>query len=153
MATQRHIDLPHGFSLIELLVAMAIFAVCLALTLPPFYESVTRTRSRTAAQAWQAAATWTQIRQLAAGGSTSVSVEPTGLSVTGPDDGIKVIDATIEEPSTNVSRWRADSGVKVSFGGDLAAPDSAGSVLFGPTGLQTRVVVRAESGFTYRAAP
>ena len=153
MDTQPHTAPCKGFSLIELLVAMAVFAVCLTLTLPPLYESVTRTHSRTAAQTWQSAATWAQARQLAYGGSASVRVESEGLAILGPSDRTQVVEPSTLVPSTNLSRWRVGTGVEVSFGGAFAAPDSAGSVFFGPDGLQTRVVVRAESGFTYRAAP
>jgi prepilin-type N-terminal cleavage/methylation domain-containing protein len=153
MGTHRHTDPRQGFSLIELLVAMAVLAVCLLLTLPPFYQSVTRTRSRTAAQTWQAAASWAQVRQLACGGSASVIVEQTGLAIVGPGGDVPAVGMVEVEPATNVGRWRIGSGVEVSFAGAFAAPDSAGSVFFGPAGLDTRVVVRAESGFTYRSAP
>jgi prepilin-type N-terminal cleavage/methylation domain-containing protein len=153
MDTQSHTSRRQGFSLIELLVAMAVLAVCLSLALPPFYESVTRTRSRTAAQTWQAAASWAQVRQLACGGAASVRVERAGLGIVGPGESSPAIDSTTAALSTNVSRWRAGSGVEVLFAGAFAAPDSAGSVFFGPEGLDTRVVVRVESGFTYRAEP
>jgi prepilin-type N-terminal cleavage/methylation domain-containing protein len=153
MDSQAHTDPRQGFSLIELLVAMAVLAVCVALVLPPFFQSVTRTRARTAAQTWQAAASWAQVRQLAGGGSAAVRVEQTGLVIVGPGGYLPAVGTLEVEPATNVGRWRVGSGVEVSFAGAFAAPDSAGSVFFGPAGLDTRVVVRAESGFTYRSAP
>ncbi|MDA8218020.1 MAG: prepilin-type N-terminal cleavage/methylation domain-containing protein [Dehalococcoidales bacterium] len=153
MDTDRQANPFSGFSLIELLVVVAVLGVCLSLTLPPLYECVTRTGSRTAAQVWQCATAWTQLRQLAGGGSVTVEVHPPALDLCGPSGDARGVDLPTVDCSTNLSRWRVGEGVRVSFGGELASPDAAGSVYFGPPGLQTRVVVRAESGFTYRAVP
>jgi prepilin-type N-terminal cleavage/methylation domain-containing protein len=142
-----------GYTLIELMLVLAVVAVCIALLASSAVNGLSQVEARGSAQTWQGAAAWSQVGVLWHGGSSSLlfgpekgSIENEPAGVGGPVDpcvgGVSV--------ATNYSRWRNGSDVKVTFGGAMASPDGGGSLYFRRGSAMYRVVVRPESGFSVR---
>jgi prepilin-type N-terminal cleavage/methylation domain-containing protein len=142
-----------GFSLIELLLVVAVLGICLVAGTLSLTHGLRTQEARGAAQGWQAAATWAQIGVLWHGGSTETKYESGTLALS-HDLGFCGGDLGAAAPTvsarTNLARWREGEGVAVSFSGALASPDGGGSLFFDALGTSYRVVVRPESGFTSR---
>ncbi len=145
---------PGGFSLIELVVVIAVVGVCAGVGVIGGAQALRSREARAAAQSWQAAAAWAQTGLLWHGGRTELECDGHELAVR-HDSGLcgGVLNAAIPGVplSGNVARWRAVSGWIVKFGGVLASPDSGGSLFFGEGDAAYRVVVRPESGLTARS--
>jgi len=143
-----------GYGLIELLVVLAMLAVCLVVGSISLGHALLRQEARGAAQSWQAASAWGQTGVLWHGGGTKVAYEEGGLAVShdfalcGGDLGAS---APAVAAATNVVRWHDGGGVAVRFVGGFASPDAGGSIYFQDSGGRYRVVVRPESGLTVRS--
>ena len=142
-----------GYSLIELLLVVAVFGVCLTIGSFSLVHGLRAQEARGAAQGWQAAATWAQIGVLWHGGSTEVGYDAGSLVLShdlklcGGDLGPSAPAVPVR---TNLARWREGEGVTVSFKQKFASPNGGGSVFFDALEGSYRVVVRPESGLTTR---
>ncbi|MBN1630512.1 MAG: prepilin-type N-terminal cleavage/methylation domain-containing protein [Thermoleophilia bacterium] len=149
-----HIPSSAGFSLIELLVVLAVLGICAAGGVAALGDGLAAVETRGAAQDWQAAAAWAQLGVLWQGGSTRTAYESGSLSLShefGLCGGDLGRSAAVAGVVTNVARWRAAEGIVVTFGGSIASPDGGGSVYFQRRDGAHRVVVRPESGLTARS--
>ena len=150
----RHRFSPSGYTLIELMVVLALIGVLLMLGAMSLSPGVARQEARGAAQSCQAAAAWGQLDVLWRGGAAKVEVTSERISVTndlgGLADGIGSLFRGVDV-SANVPRWSTLQGVILGFGGPFASPDSGGSVYFKGSGGAYKVTVRPESGLTARA--
>ena len=155
METQTDRSAVGGYTLIELVMVLAILGICLVAGSVSLVRGLAREESRGAAQSWQAAAAWAQVGALWHGGSVRLAYESGSLSLS-HDFGLCGADLGAALPpvpaTANLARWRDGIGVAVKFGGALASPDGGGSLLFGAGGGDYRVVVRPESGLTVRTA-
>jgi prepilin-type N-terminal cleavage/methylation domain-containing protein len=153
MGRRIHISESGGYSLIELLLTVAVLGICLVAGSLSLIHGLRNQEARGAAQSWQAAATWAQIGVLWHGGSTETKYASGSLAVR-HDLGLCGGDLGPSAPAvpvrTNLSRWRESGGVVVSFTGALASPDGGGSLFFDALQGSYRVVVRPESGLTTR---
>jgi len=153
MGRRIHIFRSGGYSLIELLLVLAVLGVCLAAGSLSLSRGLRVQEARGAAQTWQAAAGWAQVGVLWHGGAVRLSHQPGSLTLD-HDLGLCGGDlgglAPAVPASTNVARWRDGEMVAVKFGGDLASPDGGGSLYFDAIAGCYRVVVRPESGLTAR---
>ena len=151
-----HISASGGFSLIELLLVVAVLGVCAAFGAVTLSSGVGGREARGAAQTWQAASAWAQVGVLWQGGSMRASYDSGRLSLHhqfGLSGGSLGRSAPVALVSTNVARWRQGTGATVTFGGRLASPDGGGSLFFHLPRGAYRVVVRPESGLTVRSGP
>ena len=142
----------NGHSLLELVVVIAVLAVCATMGWVSLGSSLDSTGARGSAQSWQVAASGSQLATLWSGADTSMQADGDHTLMLGgrlPQDDIGAPDMAAP-PGANVSRWRQGAGVRVGFGGPFGAPDSAGSLTFGSGSTTCRVVVRLESGLTRR---
>jgi len=154
METRPHIFLTRGFSLIELMLVLAVLGICLAGGVAALRNGLSTVETRGAAQDWQAVAAWAQVGVLWQGGSTRAAYDSGSLSLS-HDHGLCGGDLGRSTAATdvqaNVARWRVGGGIAVTFGGSLASPDGGGSLHFQNNGGAYRVVVRPESGLTVRS--
>ncbi len=143
-----------GFSLLELLVVMAVLGICLVAATAALASGLSRQEARAAAQDWQSAAAWAQVGVLWQGGRTAVGCGPEGVVIThdyelcGGDLGSAAPTVPV---SANYRRWINDKGAVVTFVGPLATPDGGGSLYFHAAKNAYRVVVRPESGLAVRS--
>jgi len=153
MKARAKISSSVGFSLIELMVVLAVLGICLASGVAALGNGLSAVETRGAAQDWQAAAAWAQVGVLWQRGTTRAAYDSGSLSLfhdfglCGGDLGRS---AAATDVQANVARWRVGGGIAVTFGGDLASPDGGGSLYFQNNGGAYRVVVRPESGLTVR---
>jgi len=142
-----------GYSLIELLIVLAVLAICLVVGPLSLNHGLRAQEARGAAQTWQAAAAWAQVGVLWHGGAVRLSYTPGSLALS-QDFGLCGGDLGSSTPpvlaTTNLPRWREGAGVAVKFGGALGSPDGGGSLFFGALEGAYRVTVRPESGLTLR---
>ena len=144
-----------GHSLLELVVVIAVLAVCATTGWVSLGSSLDSTGARGNAQSWQVAALGSQLATLWSGADTSMKADGERFLVFGgrlPQDDVGAPDMATA-PRANVSRWQQATGVRVGFRGPFGAPDSAGSLTFGSGSATCRVVVRVESGLTRRVRP
>jgi prepilin-type N-terminal cleavage/methylation domain-containing protein len=143
-----------GFSLLELLMAMAVLGICLAVATVILANGLSRQEARAAAQDWQSAAAWAQVGVLWQGGHAAAGYGSDGVAIAhgyelcGGDLGSA---APIVPVSANYRRWINDKGAVVTFVGLRATPDGGGSLYFHASKNAYRVVVRPESGLTVRS--
>lgn len=153
MRRHFHIPEPVGFSLVELLIVVAVLALCLVAGSICLAHGLRAQEARGAAQSWQAAASWAQTGVLWHSGRMHAAYSHGSLGLR-HDSGLCGGDLGPSAPSTpvrtNLSRWRCSDGVVVSFTGALASPDGGGSLYFDAVAGSYRVVVRPESGLTTR---
>lgn len=155
LAMKRRINIlcSGGFSLIELLLVLAVLGVCLVAATVSLGGGIGKQEAREAAQSWQAAASWAQVGVLWQGGSAALRCGSEGLAIShefelcGGDLGSAAPTVPV---TSNLARWRDGDRVAVSFGGSLGSPDGGGSLYFHASGTAYRVVVRPESGLTTR---
>jgi prepilin-type N-terminal cleavage/methylation domain-containing protein len=153
MTKRIYIPGPGGYSLIELLVVLAVLSLCLLGGSLSLAHGVRIQEARGAAQSWQAAAGWAQLGVLWHGGAVQLECAPGTLAVShdfrlcGGDLGSSAPPVPV---TTNLARWRNGDGVAVTFSGSLASPDGGGSLYFDASTASYRVVVRPESGLTLR---
>lgn len=144
----------NGFSLIELVVVLAVLGMCLAASIATLTSGLSRQGGRGAAQDWQATAAWAQVGVLWHGGDAAAGYGCEGLAAShsyelcGGDLGSTAPSVSV---SANVTRWIDVEGVSVSFGGSLASPNGGGSLYFHASQSSYRVIVRPESGLTVRS--
>jgi prepilin-type N-terminal cleavage/methylation domain-containing protein len=154
MGRRFKITLSNGFSLIEVVLVLAVMGLCLTAAAVSLGSGLNRQGARGAAQDCQAAVAWAQIGVVWQGGSNEVGCESGSISVShdhslcGGDLGSVAPAVAI---STNLTRWRAGEGIRISLGGDLASPDGGGSLYFHASQGAYRVVVRPESGLSVRS--
>ncbi len=148
----RSLEAEPGHTLIELIVALALVSLCVALPVPSMTATFDQQMNRNNALICQTAAVAAQIGTLTSASGRSVAWDAEGLMVAPDGDaGVRFLVAGVAPGlGTNVTRWRRGGGVSVRFVPVTAAPDSAGSVFFGDEGKGQRVVVRLESGLTRR---
>ncbi len=148
----RSLEAQSGHTLIELLVALALVALCAALPVASVAAALAQQVNRNNALICQTAAVVAQMGALGSATGRTVAWDAEGLTVASEGHaGVRFLVAGgAPGLGTNVSRWRLNGGVRVSFVPVTAAPDSAGSVYFGDEGTGQRVVVRVESGLTRR---
>lgn len=143
-----------GHTLIELLVTLALVAMCATLPISGLVSALEQQSNRNNALVFQAAAVAAQMHTLGSASGCSVAWDGGSLTLT-PDmpegSALLAVDAK-GKSSANVSRWRRGTGVRILFQSATASPDSAGSVYFGDPENGQRVVVRLESGLTRRAS-
>lgn len=152
---RRLVSPASGHTLLELVVVIAVLAVCAAMGWASLGRSLESTGARGGAQSWQVAALGSQLGTLWSGANTSTQADGEHLLVLGgrlPQDDVGTPDMATA-PRANVSRWQQGIGVRVGFRGPFAAPDSAGSLTFGSGSTAYQVVVRVESGLTRRVRP
>ena len=145
-----------GYSLIEMLEALAILSILLVIATVGVGAAIGALEARGAAQEWQAACAWAQLGVLWHGGSAEVTHNRQGLRVVqqAGDFGSEVVPALPRvTAAANLARWNQGGGVGVRFLGLFASPDGGGTVMFGRIGTGCRVVVRPESGVTRRVKP
>jgi|WetSurMetagenome_2_1015567.scaffolds.fasta_scaffold145329_2 prepilin-type N-terminal cleavage/methylation domain-containing protein len=154
---RRHSNIhsePGGFSLLELLLVLALLGVCVLVGAVAGAQALGARQAKGAAQGWQAAAGWAQVGVLWNGGDTELASDGGSLSL---ENDLHLCGGRLEGalPSapvaTNVSRWLAGTATVVTFGGRQASPDSGGSLFFGSGRVTYRVAVRPESGLTARS--
>lgn len=151
----RPVNPASGHTLLELVVVIAVLAVCATIGWASLSNSLDSTSARGSAQSWQAAALGSQLSTLWSGADTSMQADGDHLLVLGgrlPQDDVGTPDMA-SAPRANVSRWQQGTGVRVGFRGPFGAPDSAGSLTFGSGATACQVVVRVESGLTRRVRP
>ncbi len=142
-----------GYTLIELLLVVAVLGVCLTVGSLSLVHGLRSQEARGAAQSWQAAAAWAQIGVIWHGGSTSTEyisgslLLSHDLGLCGGDLGPAVPAVPVR---TNLARWWDGKGLAVSFTGSFASPNGGGSLFFDAHQGSYRVVVRPESGLTTR---
>lgn len=142
-----------GFTLVEVLVTLAVLAILVSGTLVGAGAALDRQQARGAAQACQAASAWAQTKAIWSVASTSVKycggvvdvTATTTVATAAADLSVPVADA-----SANVPRWQVPTGIAWTFIAGFASPDSGGSLYFGSTTARYRIVVRPESGLTAR---
>jgi prepilin-type N-terminal cleavage/methylation domain-containing protein len=142
-----------GYSLIELMLVLALLAACVGAGATWWCRGLVRGEARGCAQSWQAAAALGQVEVLWQGGRSEVSASAGGVGLThDPGSSGLALEgwAPICAIDTNIARWRIVDGARVAFGGHIASPDSGGSVYFGAAAGCYRVIVRPESGLTIR---
>ena len=143
-----------GFSLIELMLVLALLGIVATMGFISFSHGLKRQEARGAAQVWQAAAGRTQVGVMWRGGSAQLLCAEGSLSLT-HDASLFGIPNFAEIPDVpldvNVARWRDGGGTLVSFSGALASPSSGGSIFFIVPGGSYRVTIRPETGFTVRS--
>ena len=153
MGSRANICPSGGFSLIELLLVLAVVGLCLAGGAVALVGAPGGANARGAAQCWQSAAAWAQIGVLWQGG-TGTLVYGHGDCAQSHDRGLCGGDLGGVAPDvpvgTNLPRWAESQRVIVTFGGDLASPDGGGTLYFGRERAAYRVVVRPVSGLTVR---
>jgi prepilin-type N-terminal cleavage/methylation domain-containing protein len=153
MGRRLRISGSHGYSLIELLLVLAVLGICLLAGSLCLANGVRIQEARGAAQSWQAAAGWAQLGVLWHGGSVQLECAPGTLAVShefGLCGGDLGSSAPAVPVTTNLARWRDGDCVAIRFGGSLASPDGGGSLYFDSLTGSFRVVVRPESGLTAR---
>lgn len=152
----RHKQLPStaGYSLIELLVVVAILGLAGTLGAVSLCQGLRHQEARGAAQVWQAASAWTQVGVLWRGGSGRLTYQEGDLSLSndaslfgGALGGV----APAAPVDTNLQRWAKYGGVSIAFSGTLASPDGGGSIFFDSSRGSYRVTVRPETGLTVRS--
>jgi len=143
-----------AFSLVELLVVLAVMSVCLLVALVTLPAGLSLHTARGAAQSWQAAAAWAQLEVMWRGGFSQVECDANTLTVahnTAPAaDAISGL-APASEVLTNAAAWRSGDVVVVRFSGVQASPNGGGSLYFGAQHGAYRIAVRPESGLTTRS--
>lgn len=142
-----------GFSLPEILVAVAVLGLCASVSVVPLLDVMARCEARGAAQDWQAAAAWAQVGVLWHGDGASITYGAERLAVAQDSDlcGGNLGAAAPSVPvSANVNRWISGEEMSVRFLGPSASPDGGGSLFFDAGGTSYRVIVRPESGLTAR---
>ena len=153
MGRRIHISGSGGYSLVELLLVVAVLGICLAVGTVSLTRGLRTQEARGAAQTWQAAAGWAQAGVLWHGGAVRLSYESGSLALS-HDLGLCCGDlgAALSPvvAATNVARWRQGAAVAVTFSGDLGSPAGGGSLFFDSEQGGYRVVVRPESGLTVR---
>ncbi len=126
MHERRHPLSTAGYSLIEILVVLAILGIVGGLGTISLCSGLRHQDARGAAQVWQAASAWTQVDVLWRGGSARLTYRAGDLSLSS-DCGLfggAMGDMAPEAPAeTNLKRWATDGGISVSFSGLLASPD------------------------------
>jgi prepilin-type N-terminal cleavage/methylation domain-containing protein len=143
-----------GYSLIEVLVVLAILGLAGGVGSLSLSHGLRHQEARGAAQVWQAASAWTQVGVLWRGGSGRITYSGGDLSLShaaslfGGDLGMVAPAAPVD---TNLTRWAREGGVSVSFSGVLASPDGGGSVFFNSWTGSYRVTVRPETGLMVRS--
>lgn len=156
MGIRHVISYSDGFSLIELVLAVAVLGVCAAIGCVALDGAMSSREARGAAQSCQAAAAWAQIGVLWQGGGARLSYASGSISVV-HDYGLaggSLGRLAAEAPVTaNPARWRDGDGAVLAFGGNLASPDGGGSVYFRGRGDVYRLTVRPVSGLTVRSGP
>jgi len=143
----------NGFSLIELVVVLAVLGMCLTVSAVTLAGGLRRQGGRGAAQDWQAAAAWAQVGVLWHGDGASITYGAERLAVAQDSDlcGGNLGAAAPSVPvSANVNRWISGEEMSVRFLGPSASPDGGGSLFFDAGGTSYRVIVRPESGLTAR---
>jgi prepilin-type N-terminal cleavage/methylation domain-containing protein len=142
-----------GFSLIELVVVLALVGLGVLIGAGTVAQGLGAREARGQAQAWQAAASWAQVEVLWQGGSTELLSTPerAGVAQNGSRFGEVWGSALDVAVSTNLARWRQGRGVSVAFDEPFAAPNGGGSLYFQAGGRSYRVLVRPESGLTARS--
>ena len=142
-----------GYSLVEVLLVLAVLGVCLAAGTVSLAHGIGTVEARGAAQTWQAAAAWAQTGAIWQGEDVGLRYDSGHLSAEtlssarGGDLGAA---APVAPVIANLVRWRLDQGVVVHFLGGSAYPDGAGSLYFQAPLSSYRVTVRLESGLTTR---
>jgi len=153
MGSRANICPSGGFSLIELLLVLAVVGLCLAGGAVALVGAPGGANARGAAQCWQSAAAWAQIGVLWQGGTGTLvyghgdCAQSHDRGLCGGDLGGVAPDAPV---GTSLPRWAGSQNVTVAFAGDLASPDGGGTLYFGCEGASYRVVVRPVSGLTVR---
>ncbi len=144
-----------GHTLLELVVVIAVLAVCATMGGASLGNSLDSTGARGGAQSWQVAAVGSQLATVWSGADTSMQADADHILVVGgrlPQEDVGTPDLGTA-PHANVSRWQQETGVRVGFRGPFGAPDSAGSLTFGSESTAYQVVVRVESGLARRVRP
>jgi hypothetical protein len=143
-----------GYCLVELMLVLTLIGFCVGVGCISWLESLSRSEARGCAQSWQAAAAVGQVGVLWRGGRSEVSAGAEGVRVMHePGCGGLALDGCVSvcPIAVNVSRWRVPDGAKVTFSGQIASPDSGGSLYFGGASGSYRVIVRPETGLTVRS--
>jgi prepilin-type N-terminal cleavage/methylation domain-containing protein len=143
-----------GYTLVEVLLVLAILAICLLVGSVSLVGGLRNEEARGTAQSWQAAAAWAQVGVLWHGGAAELVSAPGSLTVLhdfGLCGGGLGSSAPLSPESTNMASWRDGDAVSLRFGGALASPSGGGSIFFKALQGGYRVTVRPESGLTTRA--
>jgi prepilin-type N-terminal cleavage/methylation domain-containing protein len=143
-----------GYTLVELVVVLAIIGVCLVAGSFSLAKGLTTQESRGAAQTWQAAASWAQLGVIWDGGSARLNYDDGHAELVhdfSEFGGSLESSAAALPVTTNLARWQTGRGVSVAFGGQLGSPDGGGSLFFGDVGRFYHLVIRPESGLTVRS--
>jgi prepilin-type N-terminal cleavage/methylation domain-containing protein len=143
-----------GYTLVEMVVVLAIIGVILVASAVSLARGLSVQESRGSAQTWQAAAAWAQLGVIWNGGLARLNYE-SGRAELVHDfsefGGTLEPSASALPVATNLARWRAGTGVSVAFGGLFGSPDGGGSLFFGDDSRLYRLVIRPESGLTVRS--
>ena len=139
-----------GHTLIELLITLAILAICVVLPALTLTRGLERVERRSASVVFQQMAALAQTQAMYTGVPVDVAFDGSTVLASGPltERAIAPMPGVATAVSSNVARWSRSTGVSVRFGPAFGSPDAAGSVYVGSAPAQMRIVVRLESGLT-----
>lgn len=142
-----------GHTLPELLIVLAVLGICTLIPALSMVSGLDALRVRSGAQLWQGAVAAGQMGAIWGVEDVEVSQLADGLHVSG-ESGANVAAVSFPEDmrsQANISRWSGAEGASLQLGTPFGAPNGAGSVYVGAAERRARVVIRAESGLTWRA--
>ncbi|MCL5942439.1 MAG: hypothetical protein M1325_02795 [Actinobacteria bacterium] len=143
-----------GHTLAELLVALGILAVCATGAVIGLGHVTAQAGARGAAQVFQAAVSQAQAQAAWCGGPVELRLDHRGIALGRPAAPAQVYSfgGPAPQPRANILRWQEAGGVHLHFAAPFGSPDGAGTVSFSAPAGDIAVVVRAESGLTWRTS-
>ncbi len=145
----------HGHTLVELLIALAVIALCALLPTVSLIRHLERVETRSVSHMFQQVAMLAQTKAMYTRVPIDLACDGASVTASGGLAGgsTSQIPGTKTTVSSNVARWSRSSGVVVRFLPSFGSPDGAGSVYVGAPPNHMRVVVRLESGLTRLETP
>ena len=142
-----------GFTLVEMLIVLAIIGVIAAIAMPRWLRAMSHYEADAAARRLAADLTWAQSRAHNTSSSQTVHLNPTNgsyqlLGVADPDHATQSYSVDLTQPpyrSAIVSASAADANSNIVFDG-YGAPATSGTVVIQAGDFQKTVTVNAGTG-------